>query len=178
MSLNKFIWIDLEMTGLCVERDVVIEISAVVTDLNFQIIEKGPSIAIAQSCDFVDLMDDWNLTQHTKSGLIDEVLRSKTFLQEAEQKTLDFLQPIVEKGASPMCGNSICTDRRFLFKHMPLLESYFHYRNLDVSSIKIFANINGVEFKKPSDGGHRAQEDILRSIEEIKYYQKILFAIS
>ena len=141
-AMNKktnLIWIDLEMTGLVPEKDIIIEIATVVSDANLNVLAEGPSIAIHQNNKHLDGMDEWNTRQHTKSGLVKRVKESEISLNEAEKQTLDFLMEYIDQGASPMCGNSICQDRRFLYIYMPKLEKFFHYRHIDVSTIKELA---------------------------------------
>tara|TARA_Y100001935_G_C17293096_1_gene504576 strand:+ start:736 stop:1281 length:546 start_codon:yes stop_codon:yes gene_type:complete len=174
VSKKNLIWIDLEMTGLNTMTDEIIEIATIVTDENLNILAEGPSIAIYQPEDILKNMDEWNTNQHGKSGLIKRVIESKYSAQDAELETLDFLQKWVAKGVSPMCGNTICQDRRFMARLMPTLEEYFHYRNLDVSTIKELAKRWAPEtfkgFQKHSS--HLALNDIKDSIEELKYYQE------
>ena len=173
---TNLIWIDLEMTGLCTQTDTIIEIATVVTDKFLTELAQGPVVAISQSAATMDGMDEWNTRHHGKSGLTARVLESSTSATEAEQATLAFLNDWVDEGASPMCGNSICQDRRFLAREMPLLEQYFHYRNLDVSTLKIIASLwapdvsNG--FQK--DSAHLALSDIRDSIEELSWYREHL----
>lgn len=170
---NNLIWIDLEMTGLSPERDVIIEIATVVTDADLHILAEGPVLAINQ-CDAVLAgMDEWNTRQHGGSGLTDRVRSSTVTTRQAEQQTLDFLASWVPPGKSPMCGNSICQDRRFLARYMPQLEAYFMYRNLDVSTLKELARrwypeVFGGFSKKSS---HLALDDIRDSIAELQYYR-------
>lgn len=176
-SPTNLIWIDLEMTGLDTISDHIIEIATVVTDGQLNELAEGPVIAIRQSRESMDAMDEWNTRQHGESGLTARVLASDTSMQEAEFETLRLLKKHVAEGASPMCGNSICQDRRFLARQMPTLEAFFHYRNLDVSTLKILAQnwapdvANG--FKKESS--HRALADIRDSIAELSYYRDALF---
>jgi len=174
---GRLVWIDLEMTGLNTITDQIIEIATVVTDLHLNEIAEGPVLVIHQPKEIMDEMDEWNTTQHGESGLIERVLESNLSLQNAEQQTIDFLDEYVGAGASPMCGNSICQDRRFLARQMPLLEAFFHYRNLDVSTLKILASSWAPEiakgFKKESN--HRALADIRDSIAELIYYREMLF---
>jgi len=176
---DNLIWIDLEMTGLDPKRDVIIEIATVVTDAQLNVLAEGPVIAIKQSDAKLAGMDDWNTKHHTRSGLVDRVKHSRTCAQEAEQMTLEFLRRYVPKGKSPMCGNTICQDRRFLNKYMPELEAYFHYRHLDVSTLKELAIrwapsvYKGVQKKSK----HLALSDILDSIDELKYYRKHLMTV-
>jgi oligoribonuclease len=176
-EMNKktnLIWIDLEMTGLVPEDDVIIEIATVVTDSNLNVLAEGPSLAIHQENKHLDSMDEWNTRQHTKSGLIKRVKESKISLNEAEKKTLDFLIQYVDSGTSPMCGNSICQDRRFLYIYMPKLEKFFHYRHIDVSTLKELAvrwksDVVSTSFKQSK---HLALSDIYDSINELKYYRE------
>jgi len=177
LNMNRktnLIWIDLEMTGLIPESDVIIEIATVVTDANLNFIEEGPSLAIHQNSDLLDGMDEWNTNQHNRSGLVKRVLESKVSSAEAESKTLDFLIKYVDQGASPMCGNSICQDRRFLYNYMPKLEKFFHYRHIDVSTLKELAvrwkpNIISSSYKKSR---HLALSDVYDSIDELKHYRE------
>jgi oligoribonuclease len=177
LIMNKktnLIWIDLEMTGLIPESDVIIEIATVVTDANLNVIEEGPSLAIHQSSDLLDGMDEWNTNQHNRSGLVKRVLESKISTTEAESQTLDFLSKHVDQGASPMCGNSICQDRRFLYNYMPSLEKFFHYRHIDVSTLKELAvrwkpGIISSSYKKSK---HLALSDVYDSIDELKHYRE------
>ncbi len=170
---TRLIWIDLEMTGLSPERDVIIEIATVVTDADLTVLATGPSLAIAQPLQVMNAMDDWNTRQHGQSGLTERVLSSSVTTRDAEDQTLAFLSQWVPAGRSPMCGNSICQDRRFLARSMPRLEDYFHYRNLDVSTLKELARrwapsvTQGVTKK----GTHLALDDILDSIAELKHYR-------
>ncbi len=174
ISDKNLIWIDLEMTGLNPSTDQIIEIATIVTDAQLRILAEGPVIAIHQSTDILALMDEWNTKQHGVSGLTQRVLESGYSVQEAEQATLDFLRCWTPPGTSPMCGNSICQDRRFMARLMPALEAHFHYRHLDVSTIKELAQRWATEiydgFKKESS--HLALEDIKDSIDELKYYRK------
>jgi oligoribonuclease len=172
----NLVWIDLEMTGLDTETDTIIEIATIVTDENLNELAEGPVLAIGQSADVMDGMDEWNTRQHGESGLTDRVLNSSVTMRQAELATLDFLSSWVDAGVSPMAGNSICQDRRFLAREMPELERYFHYRNLDVSTLKILAQkwAPGVAegFSKESD--HRALADIRDSIAELRWYRSEL----
>ncbi len=170
---NNLIWIDLEMTGLDPHTDIIIEIATLVTDVNLNVIAEGPELAIHQSNQVLDKMDEWNTKQHGKSGLSQRVKESKIDMATAENLTLEFLKQYVPANSSPMCGNTICQDRRFLFEYMPRLEEYFHYRHLDVSAIKVLAQAWKPElakFEKESD--HLAMSDIHASIEELKYYRE------
>lgn len=170
---NNLIWIDLEMTGLDTVHDQIIEIASVVTDANLNVVAEGPVFAIHQSDELLETMDEWNQQQHGSSGLIDRVRRSRYDEATAEAETIGFLKSYVPPGASPMCGNSICQDRRFLARAMPKLEGYFHYRNLDVSTLKElalrWAPTIAEGFKKESR--HLALEDIYDSINEMSFYR-------
>ena len=171
---TNLIWIDLEMTGLIPESDVIIEIATVVTDANLNVIGEGPSLAIKQKTELLDGMDDWNTNQHNRSGLVQRVKESSISVAQAESQTLDFLSQYVDSGASPMCGNSICQDRRFLYNYMPTLEKFFHYRHIDVSTLKELADrwkpeIINSSFKKSR---HLALSDIYDSIDELKHYRE------
>jgi len=175
---GNLIWIDLEMTGLCTTSDTIIEIATIVTDKHLNELAEGPVLAISQSRETMDGMDEWNTRQHGKSGLTARVLESEVAAAEAEAATLAFLQEWVDAGASPMCGNSICQDRRFLAREMPTLEDYFHYRNLDVSTLKILAQqwAPGVAKGFVKESAHLALSDIRDSIEELSWYRDNLFA--
>lgn len=176
-KVGNLIWIDLEMTGLDSANDYIIEIATIVTDPYLHEVASGPELVIGQTRHVMDSMDEWNTKQHGESGLVAKVLESAISNAEAERQTLDFLANHSIAGASPMCGNSICQDRRFLARLMPDLEGYFHYRNLDVSTLKILAQswAAGVaeEFNKASS--HRALDDIRDSIAELRHYRDHLF---
>jgi|TARA_B110000914_G_scaffold94796_1_gene83292 oligoribonuclease len=174
---NKLIWVDLEMTGLDTKHDNIIEIASIVTDYDLNIVAEGPVLAIHQSQQIMSAMDDWNTKHHGNSGLIEKVLNSSTTMQEAEQVTLDFLAKHVAPGTSPLCGNGICQDRRFLARQMCDLEKFFHYRNLDVSTIKILAQIWKSDVAKNinKQSKHRALDDIKDSINELSYYRSSFF---
>ena len=173
-SDKNLIWIDLEMTGLIPEHDTIIEIATVVTDSELNILAQGPVMAIHQPDAVLAAMDDWNTNQHGKSGLTKRVKKSELSMRFAEQATLKFLADWVPKGVSPICGNSIGQDRRFLARYMPEFESYFHYRNLDVSTLKILSNLWKPELADgfSKGGSHLALDDILESIAELKYYRE------
>ena len=177
---TNLIWIDLEMTGLCTQNDTIIEIATVVTDKYLNELAEGPVLAIRQSQETMDGMDDWNTRQHGASGLIARVLESEIETGEAEAATLAFLGKWADQGASPMCGNSICQDRRFLAREVPDLEAYFHYRNLDVSTLKILAQqwAPGVAKGFVKESAHLALSDIRDSIEELEWYRENLFDTS
>ena len=176
---NNLIWIDLEMTGLDTLNDVIIEIATVVTDKDLNILAEGPVIAIQQPQRLLDGMDEWNQTHHASSGLIKRVQESTYSMAQAEAETIAFLGQYIPKGASPMCGNSICQDRRFMAREMPMLEDFFHYRNLDVSTLKELASrwkpelLDGYTKKNV----HLAMDDILESIEELQYYRKVMLSV-
>ncbi|MEI2770180.1 MAG: oligoribonuclease [Candidatus Competibacter sp.] len=177
MSPDNLIWIDLEMTGLDPQADRIIEIATIVTDSQLHILAEGPVLAIHQSDAVLAMMDGWNQRQHGESGLVARVRTSTIDEAEAEARTLAFLSSLVPKGKSPMCGNSICQDRRFLARCMPTLEAYFHYRNLDVSTLKELARRwypqRSKGFTKTS--AHLALQDVRDSIEELRFYRERLF---
>ena len=174
---ENLIWIDLEMTGLNPDRDRIIEIATIVTDKELTVLAEGPVYAIHQGDETLAGMDEWNTRQHSQSGLAERVRASTVTEAEAEQATLAFLRSHVDQGASPICGNSICQDRRFLIRHMPELAAFFHYRNLDVSTLKILAKLwlpeVGNRFEKKSV--HLALADIHDSIRELRFYREHLF---
>jgi len=177
MKVNSnLIWLDLEMTGLNPDYDRILEIATVVTDKNLNVLAEGPVLIIHQRPHILEGMDEWNTKQHGKSGLVDKVHASKILESDAEEQTIDFISKYVPEKKSPMCGNSISQDRRFLCKYMPKLENYFHYRNLDVSTLKILAKSwypkIAKGFKKQSR--HVALTDIYDSINELKYYREHL----
>jgi len=176
-SADNLIWIDLEMTGLDTQNDQIIEIATLVTDANLNTLAEGPVIAIHQDDSVLAGMDEWNTRQHGKSGLVQRVRESRFSASEAENATVAFLQQWASPGASPMCGNSICQDRRFLARLMPDLEKYFHYRNLDVSTLKELAKRWAPDVAKgfAKESSHLALDDIRDSVEELRYYRKRLF---
>ena len=179
MAVDKkhLIWIDLEMTGLDTLNDTIIEIATIVTDSELNILAEGPVFAIHTPDIVLNSMDDWNTRQHGQSGLIDRIRRSNVTMAQAESETIAFLIKYVESGRSPMCGNSICQDRRFLARQMPTLERFFHYRNLDVSTVKELAYrwrpdiLSSFEKK----GNHLALDDIRDSIRELRHYKAHFF---
>ena len=173
-SKDNLVWIDLEMTGLDPDKERIIEIATLVTDSDLNIIAEGPNLVISQRSELIDAMDEWNQKQHGSSGLIEQVNQSDITEQVAEIETLDFISKYVGEKVSPMCGNTVSHDRRFLSKYMPRLESYFNYRHIDVSSFKEVAvrwmNEAQVYEKK---GSHRALGDIKESLEELRFYKKL-----
>jgi oligoribonuclease len=174
---GNLIWIDLEMTGLNTQTDHIIEIATIVTDQQLNEVAVGPVVAIRQPAAIMQTMDQWNTRQHGASGLTARVLESRASTADAEDQTLRFLEQFVSRGDSPMCGNSICQDRRFLAREMPRLEAYFHYRNLDVSTIKILAErwAPAVAAAFSKESSHRALSDIRDSIAELAHYRSTLF---
>ena len=177
LDANNLIWIDLEMTGLDTTSDSIIEIATIVTDAQLNILAEGPVLAIHQPDQLLNGMDEWNTRQHGKSGLTERVRKSTLTEADAENQTIEFLGQYVPSGASPMCGNSICQDRRFMARCMPTLEAFFHYRNLDVSTVKELVKrwapdaVNG--FKK--GGTHLALDDTRDSIRELRFYREHFF---
>ncbi len=177
MQSNKqrLIWIDMEMTGLNPDSDVVIEIASIVTDLDLEVLAEGPVIAIHQSDATIARMDEWNTRTHGESGLVDRVKASAIDEEAATDLTLEFLSAWVEPNTSPMCGNSIGQDRRFMARHMPRLEAFFHYRNLDVTTLKLLAGYWRSDLPAhPKKNAHEALADIRESIEELRYYRQHL----
>ncbi len=174
---NNLVWIDLEMTGLDPDTDVIIEMATIVTDANLNTIAEGPVFAIHQSDTILATMDEWNTRQHGGSGLTARVKASAIDTREAERQTIEFLSQYLPAKTSPICGNSICQDRRFLYRHMPELEQFFHYRNLDVSTVKELVKrwapelVDGFAKK----GSHLALDDIRDSIRELQYYREHFF---
>ncbi len=174
---QRLIWLDLEMTGLDPDSDSILEIATIVTDLDLVELAEGPVYAIRHAEAELRAMDDWNQTHHGASGLWDRVLQSSIDTREAEQGTLRFLEQWTERGASPMCGNSICQDRRFMYRLMPELEGWFHYRNLDVSTLKELAARWAPQLLVglTKQNRHEALSDIRESIEELRYYRSNMF---
>ena len=179
MSAN-LIWMDLEMTGLDVDRDVILEIAAVVTDGDLNVVAEGAAIALAQPETALAAMDDWNASHHSASGLLDRVRHEGVGLREAEARTLAFVARHAAPGESPLCGNSVWQDRRFLAKHMPALNAHLHYRNIDVSSVKELARRwrPDVADMVQKRGAHLALADIRESIGELKLYRERFFRVS
>ncbi|WP_313492798.1 oligoribonuclease [Stenotrophomonas sp.] len=173
---DRLIWIDLEMTGLDTDNDSIIEIATVVTDGQLNVLAEGPEFAINHSLATLEAMDEWNRNQHQRSGLWQRVLDSSTSMGQAEARTIAFLQDWIKAGASPMCGNSICQDRRFLHRQMPRLEKYFHYRNLDVSTIKELAKrwSPAVAAGVSKTSSHTALSDVQDSIAELRHYRQFM----
>ncbi len=173
-DIANLIWIDLEMTGLNPDTDLIIEIATVITDKDLNILAQGPVIAVHQSDTALAAMDDWNQTHHGQSGLIERVKASAINTAEAEHLTIEFLKDWVPVNTSPICGNSIGQDRRFLYRYMPTLEAYFHYRNIDVSTLKELAArwAPAVKDGFNKESTHQALDDILESIEELQYYRE------
>ena len=179
MNTDRLIWLDLEMSGLEPETDVIIEIATIVTDGDLNIIAEGPCLPVRQPQSVIDGMDEWNTTHHTASGLVDRVLAASHDTRAAELATLSFLKEHVAEGVSPMCGNTIGQDRRFLVKYMPELEAFFHYRSIDVSTIKELAArwrpsvLDAVK----KNSMHQALEDVRESIHELRVYRDLFFRL-
>ena len=176
---QRMVWIDLEMTGLDIAKESIIEIATIITDSELNILAQGPNLAISVSDELLDGMDEWNTTHHNRSGLVDRIKTIGVPIKEAERQTLDFLKEWVEPRTAPLCGNSIWNDRRFLDKEMPLVADYLHYRMVDVSTIKELAKRWYPKLdryrKKLS---HLALDDVLESIEELQYYREKIFTDS
>ena len=177
---DRLIWIDLEMTGLDPDRDTILEIATVVTDAQLNVLAEGPELAVAQPLPVLEAMDEWNRTHHSRSGLWRRVLEEGVPIAAAEARTLEFLAQWVPANSSPMCGNSICQDRRFLHRLMPRLERFFHYRNLDVSTIKELARRWAPEVSRgfTKDSAHTALSDVRDSIAELCYYRPFMGRIA
>lgn len=177
---THLVWVDMEMSGLDPDKDVVLEVALVVTDKDLNLVEEGPVLVVHQSDAVLDAMDSWNKSTHGKSGLIDKVKASPLSEADVENQMIEFMKLYVGESKSPMCGNSICQDRRFMARHLPKLEAYFHYRNLDVSTLKELAARWRPElkdgFKKANN--HTALADIHESIEELKYYREHFIRMS
>jgi oligoribonuclease len=171
---TNLIWIDLEMTGLLPEKDVIIEIATIVTDKDLNILAEGPALVIHQNDEILTGMDEWNTEHHTASGLVKRVKDSNVSIQQAEQQTIKFLKKYITASTSPMCGNTVCQDRRFLYNYMPKLEKFFHYRHIDVSTLKELAVRWKPEAKMIREGesAHLALADIRDSIDELKHYRR------
>jgi len=176
-SHSNLVWMDMEMTGLDPKTCVVLEIASLITDKDLNLVAQGPVFAVHQPDSELEKMDDWNKKHHGDSGLIEAVKGSKTSLAEAEQKTLDFIAAYCKPKSSPLCGNTIYQDRRFLLEYMPKLEDYLHYRLVDVSTIKeLVKRWYGPEFQAPAKKQkHKALDDILETIEELKFYREKVF---
>ncbi|MEK6735237.1 MAG: oligoribonuclease [Pseudomonadota bacterium] len=171
---NNLIWVDMEMTGLNPDTDRIIEVALVITDSQLNVVAEGPVLVVHQPNEILDGMDKWNKSTHSKSGLIDKIKASKLTEAEVEARMIEFLKLHVPSGASPMCGNSICQDRRFMVRTMPQLEAYFHYRNLDVSTLKELVKRwkPGISSGLTKESKHEALADIYDSINELKYYRE------
>ena len=172
----NLVWIDLEMSGLEIETRHILEIATIITDGQLNILAEGPDLVVHQPDEILDTMDDWNQSHHGESGLIEAVKKSKISVAKAEEETLEFISQWVPAGASPLCGNSIHNDRLFLKKFMPGLHDYLHYRNYDVSSVKeMVRRWYGEDLLPEKKGAHRALDDIVESIDELKYYRYVAF---
>ena len=174
LNENHLVWLDMEMTGLDPERERIIEVAVVVTDVQLEVVAEGPVLVVHQPDSLLDAMDNWNRSTHSKSGLIDKVKASTLTESQAEEQLLDFLKRYLPAGKSPLCGNTISQDRRFMVRYMPQLEAFFHYRNLDVSTLKELARRWKPEVYKgfAKQSRHEALADIYESIAELKYYRE------
>ncbi len=175
-SSPNLVWMDLEMSGLDPDKNVILEIATIVTDQNLKILAEGPVLAVHQTENVFESMDDWNTRHHNQSGLVDRCRKSKLTIEDCEKMVLDFIKPYTEKGGNLLCGNSITQDRRFIYKYMPKLSEWLNYRNIDVSSVKELSfrwYPNLPEFKKMEN--HKALDDIRESIAELEYYRKTIF---
>jgi oligoribonuclease len=176
MASDNLVWIDCEFTGLDPDENRLIEIATIITDSELNIIAEGPCLAIHQSPERMAGMDEWNTTHHTQSGLVRQVLESEIDDSEAERLTLEFVRQYTNSGSSPLCGNTISQDRRFLRRYMPELDAHFHYRSIDVSTVKELAKRWNPELPRmEKTGGHRALDDIRESVAELAYYRQYLF---
>ncbi|HJL59146.1 MAG TPA: oligoribonuclease [Candidatus Thalassarchaeaceae archaeon] len=176
MASDNLVWIDCEFTGLDPNENRLIEIATIITDSELNIIAEGPSIEINQSDELLDSMDEWNTTHHTQSGLVEKVRASEIDDKEAERMTLEFVKQYTKPGRSPLCGNTISQDRRFLRRYMPELHAHFHYRSIDVSTVKELAKRWNPELDTFwKNGGHRALDDIRESVAELTYYREHFF---
>ena len=176
MVSDNLVWIDCEFTGLDPNENRLLEIATIITDSELNIIAEGPSIEINQPDELLDSMDEWNTTHHTQSGLVEKVRASKIDDKEAERMTLEFVQKYTESGMSPLCGNTISQDRRFLLRYMPELHAHFHYRSIDVSTVKELANRWNPDIPPMvKTGNHRALDDIKESVAELAYYRQHIF---
>ncbi len=170
ISDRYLVWVDLEMTGLNVVQDTILEIATLITDNELNLIAQGPELVIHHDATIVNHMDDWNVNQHTKSGLLEKAFNSTVTLEEANRQTLEFIKSYCKERSAPLCGNSVYQDRIFLRKYMPSIDKFLHYRIIDISSVKELARRwYNLEFKKPEN--HRALEDIKASVEELKFYR-------
>ena len=175
-NLNLLAWIDLEMTGLDPDKHHIIEIASLITDADLNIVEEGPEIVISQSSEVLELMNEWNVKQHTSTGLIEKIKSSSISIEQAEKYTLDFFQKHIKQHKSPLCGSTVSHDRRFLIKYMPKLANHFHYRHLDVSSFKeVIKRWYPEEEEFEKKGSHRAMDDIKESVNELKFYREKFF---
>ncbi len=173
---QRMVWIDLEMTGLDIEKESIIEIATIITDSELNILAQGPNLAIKVSEELIEGMDEWNTTHHHQSGLVDRIRSVGVSIEEAQQQTIEFLQQWVNPNSAPLCGNSVWNDRRFLDKEMPLVADYLHYRMIDVSTVKELAKRWYPEVDKyPKKLSHLALDDIIESIEELQYFRSKVF---